>query len=131
MRYVPPFEKIKSLLKFSTTRGETRVSMTYEEVQEMIRTLISLIEVDEAYYLARYADVAQGVKEGTIRSAQEHYVDHGYFEGRMPFAIAIDERWYLQQNPDVADTVRTGVYESAQDHFDGPGYREGRPPFPK
>ena len=131
MRYVPPFETIKHFLKFSTVRGETRVSMTYEESQQMIRALLSGLDVDETWYLAQNPDVARGIKDGTIGSAREHFVDHGYFEGRQPSSIKIDESWYLEHNPDVADTVRRGVYASAQAHFDGPGYREGRQPYPK
>jgi hypothetical protein len=130
MKYIPPFEAIRSMLNLTIVRGETRVAMTYDQVQQMIRTLISGIQVDEAWYLDRHEDVAAGIKNGTIRSAREHYIDHGFFEGRLPFPIPIDEKFYLDNNPDVAETVRRGVYASAQDHFDGPGYREGRPPFP-
>lgn len=130
MRYIPPFEAIKQHLKFSTIRGQTVVSMSYEEAQTMIRALLSAFEVDEAWYLLQNPDVAQGIKDGTIESAQGHFVDHGYFEGRPPFSVKIDERFYMEQNPDVAEPVRRGDYKSAQEHYDGPGYREGRLPFP-
>lgn len=130
MNYVPPFEIIRSMLNLTTVRGETRVAMSYDQMQQMIRTLIAGIKVDEAWYLTRNPDVGEGIKAGTIASAREHFIDHGFFEGRQPFPIMIDERFYLEHNPDVAETVRNGTYASAQEHFDGPGYREGRPPFP-
>lgn len=129
MRYIPPFEIIKGLLNLTTSRGKTRVDMTYEDAQKMIRLLLTAIEVDEAFYLERNADVADGIKNGTIRSAQEHFIDHGYFEGRMPYYIEVDEDWYLTTHQDVAQTVRSGEYASGQNHFDGPGYAEGREPF--
>ena len=129
MRYVPPFEAIKGLLHLSTARGKTRVDMTYEDLRNMIKALLSVIEVDDAFYLARNPDVAEGIRKGTIRSAQEHFVDHGYFEGRLPYRIEVDEKWYLQTHPDIAETLRGGEYKSGQDHFDGPGYSEGRAPF--
>ena len=129
MRYIPPFEVLKQNLKFTTVRGETVVTMTYDDTQEMIRALLSAFDVDEAWYLSQNADVALGIKDGSIRSAREHFIDHGYFEGRQPFPIEIDEPWYLEHNPDIAETVRRGEYVSAQDHFNGPGYREGRVPF--
>ena len=44
-----------------------------------------------------------------MRSAQQHFVDDGYFEGRLPFPMRVDEKWYLQQNPDVADSVSHGA----------------------
>ena len=131
MRYIPPFEMIKQLLTFATIRGETQVSMTYEKAQDLIRALLAGLEVDEAWYLARNPDVAQGIRDGVLRSGREHFIDHGYFEGRQPYEIKIDEAWYLTQNTDVAETVKRGDYSSAQAHFDGPGYREGRQPFPR
>lgn len=129
MRYLPPFETIKAMLNLTTTRGSTRVNMTYEELQQMVRILLSAIAVDEDFYLTRNPDVAEGIRNGTIRSAQEHFVDHGYFEGRLPYLIAVDEEWYQATHSDIADTLRSGEYASGQDHFDGPGYPEGRQPF--
>jgi hypothetical protein len=129
VRYLPPFEAIKGMLNVTTARGKTRVDMTYEDLQKMIRTLLSVVEVDEAFYLARNPDVADGIRNGTIRSAQEHFADHGYFEGRLPYRIDVDETWYVEAYADLAETIRKGEYASAQDHFDGPGYSEGRRPF--
>jgi hypothetical protein len=130
VRYLPPFEVLKGMLNLTTTRGKTRVDMTYEDLQKMIRTLLSVIEVDSAFYLARNPDVADGIRTGGIRSAQEHFVDHGYFEGRQPYPIQVDETWYLQTHADIVETIRNGEYTSGQNHFDGPGYPEGRLPFP-
>jgi hypothetical protein len=129
VNYLPPFEVIKSMMHLTTSRGKTRVEMTYEDMQKVIRSLLTAIEVDEAFYLERYQDVADGIRQGAIRSAREHFVDHGYFEGRLPYRINVDEDWYLTTHKDVAETVSQGVYTSAQDHFDGPGYPEGREPF--
>lgn len=129
MRYLPPFETLKTLINLTTSRGKTRVDMPYEDLQTLIRTLLGALEVDESFYLTRYPDVAQGVQGGTIRSAREHFVDHGYFEGRLPYRIDVDEAWYRETHTDVAETILRGEYESGQDHFDGPGYPEGRLPF--
>lgn len=130
MRYLPPFEAIKSKLNLTSARWKTRVQMSYDDLQTMIRTLLTVVEVDTAFYLRRNPDVADGIKLGTIQSARQHFVDHGYFEGRLPYRIDVQEDWYLRTNPDVAGTVQSGVYASGQDHFDGPGYPEGRKPFP-
>ncbi len=129
MRYLPPFDIIRGLLNLTTVRGKTRVDMTLEEAQNVMRALLGAIEVDEAFYLSRNPDVADGIAQGSIRSAQEHFVDHGYFEGRLPYRIEVDEDWYLANHEDVARTVRSGEYRSGQSHFDGPGYPEGRAPF--
>ena len=129
MRYLPPFEAIKGLITLTSARGRTRVDMTYDDLQTLIRTLLSVVKVDEPFYLAHNRDVAEGVALGTIRSAQDHFINHGYFEGRQPYPLEVDEAWYLNTHADVAETVRRGEYASAQAHFDGPGYPEGRAPF--
>jgi hypothetical protein len=130
VKYLPPFEVIRGMMHLTTARGQTRVDMTYEDMQRFIRTLLISVEVDETYYLQRNQDVADGVRAGTIGSAREHFIDHGYFEGRLPYRIEVDEGWYLRTHADVAKTVRQGHYPSGQAHFDGPGYPEGREPFP-
>jgi hypothetical protein len=34
-----------------------------------------------------YPDVAEGIDDGEIASAQEHFESHGCIEGRLPFEI--------------------------------------------
>jgi hypothetical protein len=128
--YLPPFEGIKEFLSFAAVNGELTVSTTYARFTDMIRTLLGSIEVDEAWYLTQYPDVAEAIRDGTVMSAKDHFLSDGYFEGRMPFPIAVDEAWYLEQNPGVADYIVRGELLSAQQHFNDNGYREGRRPRP-
>ena len=118
------------MLNLTSSRGRTRVDMTYEDLQKMIRTLLEVVEFDELYYLSRYPDVATGIRQGHIGSAREHFVDHGYFEGRLAYRIEVDEKWYAENHPDLAHSIGTDEYSTGQDHFDGLGYSEGRQPFP-
>ncbi len=129
MKYIPPFELIRRSIEISTVRGELRVNMSYEDFVKILRMMIGGIEVNEAWYLRTYEDIASAIRDGVVKSAKQHFVDDGYFEGRLPFPIVVDERWYVAQNPDVGDSVRKGIVISAQAHFDQDGYREGRLPF--
>ena len=129
MNYLPPFEMIRRSIEISTVRGELRVNLSYENFVAILRTMIRGIQVDEAWYARTYEDIGSAVQEGVVRTARQHFVDDGYFEGRLPFPISVDERWYLAENPDVAESIRDGVVVSAQDHFNKDGYREGRLPF--
>ena len=129
MKYLPPFELIRRSIEISTVRGELRVNLSYDNFVKILRMMIQGIEVDEAWYALAYEDIGNAVKEGGLRSAKQHFVDDGYFEGRLPFPILVDEHWYLAENPDVAESIRKGVVDSAQDHFNRDGYREGRLPF--
>ena len=129
MKYIPPFELIRRSIEITTVRGELRVNASYEDFVKILRTMISGIEVNEAWYLKTYEDIAGAVRDGFVGSAKRHFVDDGYFEGRLPFPIIVDESWYLAQNPDVAKSIREGDVTTAQAHFDQDGYREGRLPF--
>ena len=129
MKYVPPFDLIRRSVEVSTIKGELRVSVSYEDFITIIKMIIAGIEVNEAWYAETYEDISKAIREGSIRSAKRHFVDDGYFDGRMPFAIRVDEKWYPQQYPDVAESVRRGIVASGQVHFDEDGYREGRIPF--
>jgi len=129
VNYLPPFDLIRRSVEISTVRGELRVNMSYEDFVTILRRMISGVEVDESWYSSTYEDIGKAIRDGIIRSAKQHFVDDGYFEGRLPFAIRIDETWYTQRYPDVADSVRKGILPSAQYHFDEDGYREGRLPF--
>lgn len=130
MPYLPPFKVIAALLHFPADGSHEAVTVSYDEFIDAIRAVLAVVEVDEAWYLATYPDVAEAVRAGHIGSAREHFLYNGYFEGRWPFAIAVQERWYLSDNPGVADYIKAGRLQSAQQHFDHDGYREGRLPFP-
>lgn len=129
MPYVPPFDVIKNAANISAVKGELRVTLPYDDFIRIVKHLLTGIPVDEEWYVERYEDVAQAIRNGEIKSARAHFVEHGYIEGRLPGPVAVDEQWYLEQYPDVAESVRRGIDVSAQAHFDRDGYREGRLPF--
>ena len=129
MKYLPPFDLIRRMVEVSTARGELRVSLSYDDFIKILRMMISGIEVDETWYLKEHEDIAHAVASGAVASAKQHFLDDGYFEGRLPFPMPVDERWYLEQNPDVAESVRRGVVSSGEQHFAEDGYREGRLPY--
>jgi hypothetical protein len=95
-----------------------------------LRSMISQIYVDDAYYLDANADVAEAVRQGVLKTAKDHYVSFGFLENRLPYSITVEEDWYLEQYRDVREAVETGVFATAQDHFNAVGFKEGRHPFP-
>jgi hypothetical protein len=129
VKYLPPFGTLSADLTISNVNGELMVNCTYDKLVQMLRRLLIGVEVDEKWYLERYPDIADAIHKGAVQSPRLHFVNDGYFEGRMPFPIVVDERYYLVENEGVADYVRKGALESAQQHFDENGYAEGRLPF--
>lgn len=112
----------------TASSGRPAKGIGLEELKQVIRLLLRSVPVDETWYRSRYADVAEAIDAGTYRSARHHFVEEGYFEGRLPAAQQIDERWYIRQYDDVAQGLRNGDFASAQEHFVKFGYYEGRAP---
>ncbi len=129
MNYFPPFEVIRRSVDISTVRGELQVNMSYEDFVKLLKLMIGGLQVDEDWYARAYEDIGQAVQAGVIPSGRRHFINDGYFEGRMPFPIQVDEAWYLLQYPDVAEGIRKGTLVSGQRHFELDGYKEGRLPF--
>jgi hypothetical protein len=129
MDYVPPFDIVRDQVMNGHLKGKQ--NGLHDAFRKAVRLLISAVHVDEDWYLTRYQDIAKAVAGGSVASARQHFVDDGYFEGRMPFAMTVNEEWYLNEYPDVANDVRSGRVSSAQRHFETHGYREGRLPFPQ
>ncbi|MGE0682356.1 MAG: hypothetical protein AB7P69_15840 [Candidatus Binatia bacterium] len=126
--YIAPYNQFRQLLTIGTSHGKLTATVALEDLQNLIRTFLRSVEVDEAWYRAKYPDVADAIRQGVFPSAKEHFVADGYFEGRWPFPMEIDEAWYMAQHPEVAEAVKNGIVESAQQHFEENGYREGRLP---
>jgi hypothetical protein len=131
MEYLPPFNVIKRDLRLLAIQGVVRVNITYDEFLAVLRRLLPSTIVDEVWYRATYPDVADAITAGVYQSAQEHFIQHGYVEGRIPHNISVHEEWYLSTYPDVAEAIERGAVKSAKDHFIYHGYQEGRLPAGK
>jgi hypothetical protein len=129
VKYLASFEVTKRLIEISTAKGQLTATATYENLIMMIKLLLSGIDVDEEWYLRQYPDVGKAIRDGSTKSAKQHYVDNGYFENRLPFPMVVDESWYQREYPDVADSISGGT-DTADEHFVRQGYKEGRMPFP-
>ena len=61
---------------------------------------------DEAFYLAKYPDIADAVAGGHFPSGRHHYENFGFAEGRDP--CRIDKAWYCQTYPIAAVEMSQG-----------------------
>ncbi|MBV8401043.1 MAG: hypothetical protein JOZ58_25875 [Acetobacteraceae bacterium] len=129
MKYIPTFETVKGSFQITSVKGELRVSASYDEFINFMKLVLTGVYVDEDWYLEKYPDVAEALRDRQFSSAKHHFIENGYFEGRFPCEPVIDEAWYLKRYPDVAESVRRGEFASGLRHFVEDGYREGRLPF--
>jgi hypothetical protein len=51
------------------------------------------VQIDADWYLTTYPDVARVVKSGKL-SPEDHFLDNGYREGRLPQRPSLQHRWY-------------------------------------
>lgn len=130
MRYVPPFSSVNQNVIFGSDQGKAWVKMTYDDFEALLRKFLNAVEIDETWYRTTYADVDQAIRDGVVKSARDHFVASGYFEGRLPCEVAVDEDWYFKTYPDIAAAVKAGEVGSAREHFLAFGYAEGRLPAP-
>ncbi len=126
--YFPPFSMVKKSLQFKAADGEVQVSLPYDELVRLVKLMACSVRVDENWYLARNPDVVAAIRSGQIRNARQHWVEFGYFEGRLPGPLAVDPDWYLSRYPDVAQAMVAGATLSPLSHFLDCGYQEGRLP---
>jgi hypothetical protein len=128
MSYIPPFNVVRGRLKVVTVNGKTKVNNSYEDFVEVVKLLLRGVAFDEKWYLSTHPDVAEAVAAGIYKSGRHHFIEVGYFEGRLPRLFEVDENWYLEAYPDVAASIKKGDVRSARQHFNEHGYVEGRLP---
>ena len=113
-------------LSFFLTASTVPPTLAYD----LCQIILTDVGVDEEFYVARYPDIAPSLAAGHPATARDHYIQTGFFEGRLPFRITVDVDYYLEANPDVSFAIDNGQVESAQAHFDQAGWMEGRSPSP-
>ncbi len=94
---------------------------TYEEIDDLLarhqsaeRSLERHLDLfDEEFYLTRYPELSQAIKDGHIESGSHHYRLHGFCERRVPFRVDLD---YLLRYPDAGFAIGRGEYFDMQ-HF--------------
>jgi len=128
--YVIPYAVLLEQVGVADHRGNGEmIQMTHDQLQSLIRKLLMSIQVDEVWYTTIYQDVEQAIQSGVVKSAKEHFVMDGYFEGRLPSKVVVDDKYYISKYPDVAEGIDDGEINSAQEHFESHGISEGRLPF--
>jgi hypothetical protein len=128
MRYIPPYATLKDHFRVAARNGKRRIDMKYDDFIGILKLMLRAVEVDEAWYRSRYADVDDAIKAGTYKSAKHHFVEEGYFEGRIPYEFDLDEQWYSSKYPDVVAGIKVGAFVTLKEHFLEHGYKEGRLP---
>ncbi len=78
MAYFPSYEMLRSAVADDCQRPPSEVRLC-----EILRTILPHVAFDEALYLRIYQEIGMAITQGIVASARQHFVYHGYFEGRI------------------------------------------------
>src|SRR5205085_2038732 len=80
---------------------------------------------DSDWY-AGYYDLRACESSGEIASMHDHYLEHGYFEQRLPHSLSIDPDWYWGYYRDLTRAYDRNDYDALREHLLRSGWWEGR-----
>jgi hypothetical protein len=118
------------MIPYEILQGRIQATgQTKAVIDLLLRALLTYDPLfDEDSYLNANPDVAISIKRGEWRDGRSHYVQVGYFEGRIFTRAKFSETAYLKSNPDVAVAIKRGEWRSAADHYMNMGVQELRAP---
>ena len=123
--YVPPAAILEKLV--AMPRGKGSVTMPREAFLLLLRAAFEGT-FDARWYRAAYPDVAEAAHNGEVASELDHFIEAGFWEGRLPCSFVVNEVWYKGNYADVRLAIEAGEVASCHMHFNKAGYFEGRVP---
>jgi hypothetical protein len=132
-QYVPHVDLLAQAMRISRERlsSRSKIAVDAKLLRLILQNLVSLMPFSEAFYRAAYPDLDAAAASGQIPDLHRHYVETGYFEGRLGAVPVVDEAFYLASYPDVASAIERGEVASGQVHYERSGASEGRIPSPE
>lgn len=130
--YLPHVDMVLQSLRISRDRLDSRSKVAVDPrlLIQILRQIAAQLPFDESFYLTAYDDVAVAHNRGDISDLHRHFVDAGFFEGRLGAEPQVDAAFYLATYPDVGRAIAAGQIGSAQEHYLQRGAAEGRAPSP-
>lgn len=131
-RYVPHIDLLAHAMRIHRERFNSRskVAIDAKLLRLILQHLVSHMPFSEEFYCATYADIAAAATAGHIPDLHRHYVETGYFEGRLGAPEVVDEAFYVATYADVATAIERGEVGSGAEHYGKSGAAEGRIPSP-
>ena len=130
LKYVPHINQFLQAMRVNrrSLDSNSKVTIDAKLLKALLRTAVKCVPFSEQFYLETYPDIAQAYAAGQLKDLKQHYVEQGYFEGRVGAPATVDKPYYLHRNGDVAEAMTRGDFTSVAQHYHECGYREGRSP---
>lgn len=128
--YLPHVKLLLDSMRVNRERLNSKSKIAIEA--KLLRTLLQMIILNlpfsVEFYKERYPDLAEAHTTGQIPDLHRHFIESGYFEGRLGAAPPVDETFYTELYPDVAAAVEHEELSSGAEHYMRAGAAEGRVP---
>ena len=106
-------------------RRET-VTVKTEFLRHLLIEIARMQRFDAQFYVSTYPDVESAQIAGDITNLHQHYLQAGYFEGRLPHEPVFDAKWYFEHYPDLAGSYAADDEAGLHRHYLDTGLAEGR-----
>jgi len=133
LQYIPHVDLILHVLRINRERlnSKSKVAIDAKLLKALLRTIVQCAPFSEEFYLEAYSDIAEAYAAGQIPDLHRHYVEFGYFEGRIGAPPPVDEAYYTGLYKDVGQAMLSGDVRSGAEHYLQSGCAEGRIPSPQ
>lgn len=130
--YFPHVDLLLSAMRIDHDRlnSRSKVAIDARLLRRIVQAAIERLPFSVEFYRATYPDIAAAEAAGQIPDLHRHFVETGYFEGRLGNPPAIDADAYVAAYPDVAEAIAEGRIAGAAEHYLLSGAAEGRVPDP-
>jgi hypothetical protein len=128
--YLPHIDLLLQAMRINRERLNSRSKIAIDA--KLLRTLLQAIVVrlpfSAEFYESTYPDIGEAAASGKIPDLHRHYVETGFFEGRIGAPPPVDETYYTSLYKDVAQAIQRGDVASGAEHYLRSGAAEGRVP---
>ncbi len=128
--YVPHVDLLAKAMRIPRERLTSRARIAIEAplLRLILARLVATLPFSEPFYRNAYPDLAAAAASGQITDLHHHFIETGYFEGRLGAPPDLDDAFYLAAYPEVAHAIAHGDTASPLDHYLRAGAAEGRVP---
>jgi len=128
--YLPHIDLLLQALRINRARlnSKSKIAIDAKLLRGLIEASVARTPFSEEFYLRTYPDIAEARAAGTIPDVHRHYIETGFFEGRLGSPPPVDEAFYTSYYKDVGQAVTRGEIISATEHYLRQGAAEGRIP---
>jgi hypothetical protein len=130
--YFPHVDLLLQSMRIDRNRlnGRGKVAIDAPVLRRLLQQAVAHLPFSAEFYADTYPDIAAASAAGQIADLHRHFVETGYFEGRLGAPPPLDDAFYLATYADVAEAVADGQVSSPADHYRRSGAAEGRAPSP-